>query len=68
MNKSSKRILGYLHTALIALLGTMVACSDSSDSPPPAKSRGNAAAATVTMAAGGNGVPLLFGHAAFDLA
>jgi hypothetical protein len=68
MNNNSKRISVYLRTVLIALVGTLAACSDSSDSPPPAKSRGNAAAATVTMAAGGNGVPVLFGHAAFDLA
>jgi hypothetical protein len=30
--------------------------------------RGDAATATVTAATGGNGVPLVFGHAAFDLA
>ena len=29
--------------------------------------RADAATATVTPATGGNGVPLVFGHAAFDL-
>ena len=56
---------------LPALLLTLAACLDGSDSShrtKPLEQRGNAAAATVTIASGGNGKALVFGHAAFDLA
>ncbi len=60
-----------LYTAFLALLLTITACSNGNDSPStaePPEVRGNAADATVSPASGGNGVALVFGHAAFDLA
>jgi hypothetical protein len=66
MNDHARAPVLYLYPALLTLLLTLAACSDDGDSSPP--ERGNAAAATVTPASGGNGIPLVFGHAAFDLA
>lgn len=57
-----------LYAALLALLLALVACSDSDSSSSTPSKRGNAAAATVTPASGGDGVPLVFGHTVFDLA
>ncbi|MFT4520674.1 MAG: hypothetical protein ACI9JM_003079 [Halioglobus sp.] len=58
----------FLPTTLFALLLLLTACSDGNNAPAQIIVRGNAAAATVTLASGGNGMPLTFGHAAFDLA
>ena len=56
--------------ALLALAIILSACSDnkSTDQPSVPTPRGSAAATAITMASGGNGTPLVFGHAAFDLA
>jgi len=57
-----------LYLLLLPVLLYLAACSDGSDSFSGGETRGNAAAATVTIASGGNGRPVIFGHAAFDLA
>lgn len=68
MNITSKMITFSFYAAALALF--LSACSDSGDSLSPAdpqKARGKAAAASVTIASGGNGIPVVFGHAAFNL-
>jgi hypothetical protein len=57
-----------MYAGLLALLLAVAACSESDSSSSDTARRGNAAAATVTPASGGDGVPLVFGHTAFDLA